>query len=319
MGYAEKCKILEMHDLQSNWAPPVESEKEEIENARRVFARMCIPGGRSYMHIFRTEPYIDMLYIQFDHSGYPEHTKRFSIHEGFAWDYEDEQFFHAHCVRSDTCICLNKPIDIIYNLYSAAHPEWHLQRYYTHNLRVIDHVYHCMRQNTVKEMLYKAELSELAVYVDDLDEINLVANKPSDLYDGLPMRVLRALNNKEGAALLSNAADRKYIRELNARYPDLFSCSLNEAQCCYLAMLIKGRLLPGETGRLFREKKADYSYDWCRSIFALKIAGEKNSMGLRRFKQMFHDEIAVHDPVYRGYMSKIKTEEDLLVSGNETG
>ena len=297
-----------MHSSQSYWEPPIVNQ-EEI--ARRAAAEMNITSRKACMYFFRTAPYIDALYILFDDSVQPELIQRFCVHEGYTWDYSDEVFFHEHCIRSDACVCLSKPIDRIYSIYSTAHPEWHLKRYFTHNLRLLDHVYHCMKQNTVKEMLYKAGLDELAVYFDDLDVIDLLATKPSDLYDGLSMRVLRALNNKDGAALLSTTENRTYIRELNAKYPDIFDNPLNEAHCCYLSMLIKGKLLPGETGRLFREKKKHYDYDWCRSIFSLKMAGEQNLLDFTAFKEEFNHEIAVHDAIYRNYLSGLKPTDDL--------
>ena len=308
MKSSGKNNILEMRSSQSGWEPPMVNQKEI---ARRAAAEMNITGRKACMYIFRIIPYIDALYILFDESVRPELIRRFCVHEGYTWDFSDEKFFHGYCIRSDACLCLSKLVDQIYRLYSAEHPEWHLKRYYTHNLRLLDHVYHCMKQNTVKEMLYKAGLDELAVYIDDLDVIDLMATKPSDLYDGLSMRVLRALNNKDGAALLSTAERRTYIRELNTKYPDIFDTPLNEAHCCYLSMLIKGKLLPGETGRLFRKKKTDYDYDWCRSIFSLKMAGERNLLDFAAFKEDFSREIAVHDLIYRDYLSSLKPTDDL--------
>ena len=34
-------------------------------------------------------------------------------------------------------------------------------------------------------MLYKSGLDEFAVHIDDLDEINMLARRPPDLFDGL--------------------------------------------------------------------------------------------------------------------------------------
>ena len=164
MKSSEKVNILEMRSVQSSWGPPIVNQ-EEI--ARRAAAEMNITSRKACMYFFRTAPYIDALYILFDDSVRPELIRRFCVHEGYTWDYSDEVFFHKHCIRSDACVCLSKPIDRIYSIYSTAHPEWHLKRYFTHNLRLLDHVYHCMKQNTVKEMLYKAGLDELAVHFDD--------------------------------------------------------------------------------------------------------------------------------------------------------
>lgn len=308
MKRAEKINILEMHSKQSDWLPPAVNLHEI---ALRAGKAMNITGQKLCFYIFKTEPYIDALFIRFDKKTRPDLIKRFTFREGFYWDYSDERFFHVNCIRSGICSCLSGPFDKIYSHYSALHPDWHLKRYYTHDLRLLDHIYNCMQQNTVKEMLYKSGLDEFAVHIDDLDEINLLASKPSDLYDGLSMRVLRALNCPDGVSLLNTSNNRQYLCALSNKYPDIFDSPLNDAQCCYLSMLIKGQLTPGETGRLFREKKQNYDGLWCRSIFAMKLAGEKSLLDFISFKKQFRDEIASHDPIYMDYMDRIEPDSDL--------
>ena len=304
----EKLNILEMHAQRSDWMPPAVNGTEIV---RRAAKEMNVTGRKTCFYIFRTAPYIDAFFLCFNEAAVPELVRRFTFREGYVWSYDDERFFHFRCVRSGACFCPSGPVDEIYSRYSALHPEWHLKRYYTHNLRVLDHIYHCMQQNTVKEMLYKAGLDELAVHVDDLDEINLLAARPSDLYDGLPVRVLRALNCGDGAALLSTAEDRKYLRALSDGFPDLFDRPLNEAQCCYLSMLIRGDLTPGETGRLFRERKAEFNTEWCRAILGIRLAAERNLLDYRAFVRVFREEVAVLDPIYRKYLSGLKPGDDL--------
>lgn len=61
-----------------------------------------------------------------------------------------------------------------------------------------------MRKNTPKEILYKAGLDELANNIYLMDEINLLSDTPSDLYDGINIEILNNLNCKKGALLLSS-------------------------------------------------------------------------------------------------------------------
>ena len=308
MGYAGNINILEMHTDRTDWLPPPVNEKAVSATAAK---ELNITGRKSCFYIIRTEPYIDAFFIRFDTLGRRHFVKRFTFREGYVWDYDDEQFFHTNCICSAACVCQTREIDEVFSRYSELHPEWHLRRYYLNGLKVLDHIYNCMQQNTVKEMLYKAGLDHFAVSIDELDEINLIASKPSDIYDGLPMRVLRAMNSKDGAELLSKSSTRLYIRELSKRYPDLFDTLMNEAHCCYLSLLIRSKLTPAETGRLFREKKADYNGMWCRSIFALKMVSEKSLMDYKAFMEMFRADVVSGDAIYRNYADKLKPGNDL--------
>ena len=114
-----------------------------------------------------------------------------------------------------------------------------------------------MRKNTVKEILYKSGLDELAIKADLIDEIDLLSTKPSDLYEGVSMRSLKALNCKDGAEMLLNREYRVFIKELQKRFATIFSDKLNDAQCRYIKRLIDGNLTVDEVGRLFMARKGD--------------------------------------------------------------
>ena len=114
------------------------------------------------------------------------------------------------------------------------YPDWKLNRYYTKPFRLLEHIYHCMRKGSTKEMLYKAGLDELAANVEELDEFDLLASKPSDIYEGVSIRTLRALNCREGSVLLSSVYNRKFLKELQMKFPEIFKEKLNNAQCSYL-------------------------------------------------------------------------------------
>ena len=122
-----------------------------------------------------------------------------------------------------------------------------------------------MRKNTAKELLYKAGLDELAVNIYELDELNLLSTKPSDIFDGVPMKALRGLNCKYGIKLLNNDNVRSYVKEINSRYSNVFNKRLNDAQCLYMLFLIENKLTPIEVGRLFSAHKGKYERIWCLS------------------------------------------------------
>lgn len=217
-------------------------------------------GPLNDLYFLREEPYIVARYIG-QRAG-QIYTGTFCFQENCNWIRENEDFFFAFCLKNKKIRCDEGALNRIYAYYSVRHPEWHLKRYPTHGMRMLDHIYHCLRGNTAQEMLYKAGLDVLAENVPLIDELDLMATKPSEVYDGLSFRVLQALNCDTGAELLADKKNRGYLLELQKRFPDLFGSPLNDLQCKYLKRLIDDGLLPDETGRLFRERKQDLKTVW---------------------------------------------------------
>lgn len=295
--------LLELNMQENTWIPP---EIEEEELAYSVRNDVNALQSTEYLFIFRTDPYIDSIYIVYDPDRKPVYIRRFAIHEGYTWDRDSEVFFHEHCIKSQNCGYPGGQIERIYEKYKELRPEWHIQRYWTKSLRLLDHVYNCMKENTAKEMLYKAGLDELAAHIDEIDELNLVARKPSDIYDGLTMKVLRSVNCADGAALVSRAENRIFIKELNQKFPDLFEGKLNDAQCRYLATLISGDLTVGEAGRLFRSRKPDLAFIRSRSTYYVFMAMERNNMRFSELRKIFSSM----DPIYENYFKSVNDPED---------
>ena len=230
-----------------------------------------------------------------------DYRKRFTFHEGYRWSYEDENIFIERCLKNPRWNYPFDAFDEIYHFYSENYADWKLKRYYTNSMRLLDHAYHCMIRGTAKEMLYKAGLDELAVNIEDLDEINLLARKPSEIYDGVSVRALRAMNCRDGSILLSTAENRAFIKELQMKFPGIFNEALNDAQCRYLNYLIGGKLTVGEAGRLFQTRRLKLMQIWNTSQY--KVFQWKEKMN----KEAINDaeKIGRIDPIYKRYMDKI--------------
>ncbi len=291
------ARILELNSRKRIWEVPCISG-EEVSRALKAHQ---VPEVE-YLHFFTLTPYIDFMYVRTDKDKKPECMKRFTIHEGYTWDWESEEFFHEHCVNSHRCSYQGGDLDEIFEYYSKMHPEWHLQRYLSKGVRILDHIYHCLRQDTAKEMLYKSGLDELAVHIDTLDELNLLSQRPSDLYEGLSMKVLRSVNCTDGADLISKRSRRAFIKELNLKFPDIFKDQLNDAQCRYLKYLIDGDLTVGETGRLFTSRKVHLITIWCKSLFDLFMLKERQNHELLEAC----NELKRLDPIYADYIRDVK-------------
>lgn len=289
--------MLELcQNTENVWIPPYISKSE--------MQRICPQHEESFV-IFKAEPYIDAYYVHYDKESNPPATyiKRFSFHEGYRWSYEEEQLFEEMCLDNDRLHFNFDTMDRIFEYYSRNYPDWKLKRYYTKSMRLLDHIYHCMRRDSAKEILYKAGLDELAVHVGMLDEIDLMSSRPSDLYGGISVRALRALNCKSGAEFLTVAKNRTFVKELQMKFPKIFDEELNDSQCKYLAYLIDGELTVDETGRLFSARKKHLRGMWASTQYQMFIQKEKAMHDIK--------ELEAIDPIYSDFIHKRSASGDM--------
>ncbi|MBR1852368.1 MAG: PcfJ domain-containing protein [Lachnospiraceae bacterium] len=289
-------------DKNDSWEPEVlsETEIEKIVGAHGADAEEY----RDQLLVFRVEPYIDVLYVHYapgDMGQWVAVYRRFAIHPGYVWSREDEYCFEVWCLDNRACYYNYEQFDEVYRVYAEAHPEWHLQRYFTKAVRLLDHIYHCTVRNTSKEMLYKAGLDELAAAVSGMDEVDLLSTSPQELYEGLTMRTLRAMNCKDGALLVQEHGRRAFVKILQEKYPRIFEVPMNDAQCRYLQRLIDGDLTVQEAGRLYLARRKDLYHIWNLSQYELFLLKEKNWEDL--------DKIAAIDPMYEKLVAKAKGDK----------
>lgn len=298
--------MLDFMMCENTWSPPELSEQKLLD--------ICIEGlpndietDGDYLFITRVEPYIDTIFLHYSGGNNISamYKKRFVFNDGYRWKYEDVRLF-SDIVLNNSRIRYSHVMDEIFKYYSYMYPDWKLKRYYTKPMRLLDHIYHCMRKGTAKEMLYKAGLDELAAHIDDLDEIDLLSSKPSDIYGGISMRTLRSLNCRDGSILLSSGAKRGFIKDLQMKFPGIFKEPLNDAQCRYLNYLIEGDLTVGEAGRLFGARRMDLMMIWSPSQYEMFIWKEK----MNREITWQAGEIAKIDPIYKGYVSRMNCENN---------
>ena len=270
-------------------------------DARRYNERVAL------LHFMTTEPYIDMLYVELIEPVDKFYCiSRFTFSENQQWSMEQEELFERKCLKSEYPLRFNSvDFDKIYKYYSDRYPQWHLKRYYTNEMRLLDHIHHCMIKNTAQELLYKSGVDELAVRVHEAKDVDLSATTPSGIYDNVPMRVIRAVNTEYGAELLSDKGYRGYLKELNSQYPDIFKDPLNDAQCEYLMRLRKGNLTNPEIYRLFLSKKSKLSSIWIHAQFlrflSSETAREKIAEKAKQLVQV--------DPFYERYLTHMDLDK----------
>ena len=272
----------------NEWKPPKLSQRI----IREKFDAVRNGSYREYLLFITEEPYIDAVYVRTDEDdeacGLYENI-RFVFREGYVWSRRTEGLFINKCLNNSDCYFDRSAMERFFRIYSEAHPEWNLKRYLTKRMRMLDHIYACLKKNTVREMLYKAGLDELAAASDSIDEYDLLSTRPSEIYEGVSMKALRALNCPEGAKLLSISNNRRFVKELQKLYPDIFINKMNDSQCRYLSRLITGDLTPGETGRLYLARRANLAKAWTYAQYDMLIAAERGRMSYEETKKEFAD------------------------------
>ncbi|AOZ95951.1 PcfJ domain-containing protein [Butyrivibrio hungatei] len=254
--------MLELKIGQNNWEPP---ELDEEEVMRLVTKKMPITEEQHERLLFlRIRPYIDTVYVNYKYKGEPGvgYMVRFVFREDYVWNAEQEQLFAELCIDNSDCTYKYGFFDEIFDYYNELHPEWRLKRYYTDSTRLLDHIYHCMRKNTVKELLYKCGLDMLAKHSSDIDDLDLLASSPSEVYGDVPMKLLRALNCETGGMMLCHEEYRKMLKALGRTYGEVYSQPLNDAQCEYIKHLYDRDLTTKEIGRIYLARRAELSYMW---------------------------------------------------------
>ncbi len=254
--------MLELMIGTNTWEPPELSEEEVM----RLIADKApyTEDNHERLLFLRIRPYIDAIYVDYKYKGDPGigRFERFVFHEDYAWTPEQESMFSELCLNNPDCRYKYGFFDEIYDYYNEMHPDWKLKRYYTESVRLLDHIYHCMRKNTVKELLYKSGLDMLAKHAGGHDDLDLLSSTPCEVYDGISMRTLRSMNCDEGGKILCSKKVRKVIKQLAMQHQDFFDQPLNDAQCIYLGYLCEKDLTTKEIGRLYPRKRDDLSYLW---------------------------------------------------------
>ena len=306
-----RCCILDVVPKTSVWMPP---EIDAYDLAMSVRNDINASQSRQCLYVFQGVPYIDSLYIEYDENRIPLFMRRFTFRENHYWDSWKEIFFLNFVVKSGNCAYTGVSLDSIYEYLNNLYPQWHLQRYYKNGFKLLDHIYHCIRQNTVKEILYKSGLDELAIYSDEIEDLNLLSTNPTELYDGVPLKVLRKLNCKAGSKLLTTKNNRDYLKNLYTIHPDVFEETLNDAQCMYLDFLIRGDLTAGEIWRLFKARRKQLEHVWSESFVELFLQIEER----KRDRNQVLKQCGKLDPIIDAYLSHVderwgKDVEELLL------
>lgn len=159
-----------------------------------------------------------------------------------------------------------------------------------------------MRKNTPKEILYKAGLDELANNIYLMDEINLLPDTPSDLYDGINIEILNNLNCKKGALLLSSKNNRIAIKQIIKHSSKIFQKKLNDAQCQFIAYLINTYFICEDIENIFFSFSEKLSQLWNEEQVDILI-NQKDTKDKMEFV-IICAKIEKTDVIYKKYLKR---------------
>ena len=171
-------------------------------------------------------PFVD-IYI-FDTDG----CKRYVVSENHKLSYEMEKEFIKYMTIHE--LYIDK--DMISYLVKRINDKYpYVQLILYPDLRdVLLHVYFTSHRNVVYELLYKSQLNYIVKYMDQMEDINLLATNVQDMFS-LPINALKALNTKEGVKFLFTEKERDELACVYSKYHNAFhNTKLSADQIVYL-------------------------------------------------------------------------------------
>ena len=162
-------------------------------------------------------------------------NKKYVLKPGDRMSWEDRKEFDIVCQSKDVEVD-QEELQKIYTTYVKECPQIHL-RPYTNPMHMFHHIYCTMHQG-IEEILYKADLGYLALYLNKLNDYNLIGTSPSGIFDGLPISLLRTLNTEAGANVLRTTKSRNLVYELYMKKQYLFKRKWSLGQCRYFTEIM---------------------------------------------------------------------------------
>lgn len=140
----------------------------------------------------------------------------FHIMEGTRMSRAQEELFERFCEIGTLRLHIST-MERIFQCFSTRYPEIHLKKYSDAGL-ILAHIYYALNRVEVKEILYKANLEILAANLYRTEDYNIIGSSPQEIYDNIPVKVLRALNSSRGLKLIDTELKRMQLCEVYHKY-----------------------------------------------------------------------------------------------------
>ena len=220
--------------------PPV-SEEDFFDMEVRMGADPDRTNIFPYVRKSENGEYMIDIYIS-DKSMYPEGYKRFVIREGYSFTEEDEDSFFEY-VSSQDSVADMEVVDRMIKKVTEVFPHWHMKKYADDELGdIFRHMYFVCHKSGCREILYKAELANVALYLKRLDEYDMYGSTPEKIIGhNIPLKFLRILNNDGMIWLLADADRLQWNVDVYNAYSDhIIGTDISCAQWTYFQELYDG-------------------------------------------------------------------------------
>ncbi|HHU52790.1 MAG TPA: hypothetical protein GXZ43_01745 [Clostridiaceae bacterium] len=157
------------------------------------------------------------IYI-WDLVNYPDVCKRFVIFEGCRMSEEDEEKYLDYAKRE--LYAFTEIIERFCIEVQILFPQWHFPNYMPDQIgEMMEHLYFTSHSSGPREILYKAELANIAYHVNQLPTYNIIGSTPEKIMgSGLSLKLLRILNQWEFIDFLFETEKLDSCREIYRKY-----------------------------------------------------------------------------------------------------
>ena len=184
---------------------------EEELNIMKQMNRNSSSGQSCFPFVRQTEQGETYFDIYFWNEMIEGDFRRFVIRKGYRMQEQDEESFCDFSSRQEIEVSMEH-LQKVVSACQEFFPDIHLV-IYEELLHTISHLYFALHRSGPMELLYKVNLDYLAEVLRNTDEYNLLATTPSAMFDDIPIRMLRILNDPWWAQYLTDRNIRKQIKK----------------------------------------------------------------------------------------------------------
>ena len=161
--------------------------------------------------------YVD-VYV-WDQMLYPEAFQRFIICTGYCLPEDLESSFLEY-IRGGFVRFGRAEMERFNSSIISKFPEWHYYGYPGSCVgQALEHIYYASHRSGMREILYKADLSLIAFYLDEIPSCNLIGSTPEEIIGrGMPLKLLRILNQPGLIRNLFSEETAEHCREVYKSY-----------------------------------------------------------------------------------------------------
>ena len=150
---------------------------------------------------------------------YPKEYSRFVITDGFRMSSEEENLFFQY-LRSEFISWDEREMQQFNDRMQAMKHKWHYQSYSQYDMRhALEHIYFASHISGIREILYKADLNNIAYHIEKIASCNLIGSTPESIIGyGVTNRLLRILNQEAMLQYLFDESKMKSTLEVYKMY-----------------------------------------------------------------------------------------------------